>query len=225
MKQGMFWAVAALIGVGGIAVPAAEAKEAGAKDWESLFDGKTTEGWKNPYTWGKVWVEDEEIRLQADRRFFLVTEKTYGDFEFEAQIKMPEGKANSGFMFRCHASENKVFGYQTEVDPSDRKWSGGLYDEARRGWIWPKKGDAEKIKAFRDQAGDTFDRMKWNTYRIRCQGDHLQIWVNDVKTTDLKDATDSEGHIGIQHHGEKGKIYRFRKLRIRSLASGQAGRP
>ena len=30
---------------------------------------------------------------------------------------------------------------------------------------------------------------------------------------------DSQGYIGIQHHGERGKVYRFRNLRIKELVS------
>ena len=33
--------------------------------------------------------------------------------------------------------QNRAWGYQAEVDPSERKWSGGLYDEGRRKWLWP----------------------------------------------------------------------------------------
>ena len=143
-----------------------------------------------------------------------MTEKEYGDFVFEGEILLPEGKANSGFMFRCHVGPNKVFGYQAEVDGSDRAWSGGLYDEGRRQWLNPDKKDEESIKAFRAQAGDSFKRNDWNTYRIECEGDHLQIFVNGVRTTDYHDDVDAKGPIGIQHHGEKGQTYKFRNLRI-----------
>ena len=128
--------------------------------WQPLFDGKTLNGWTTPYTWGEAKVVDDEIHLQANKKFFLCTEKKYGDFIFEADIRMPEGKANSGFMFRCHVEKNRVFGYQAEVDPSDRKWSGGFYDEGRRKWLVPKKGDDTSVKAFRARAGDCFKRTR-----------------------------------------------------------------
>ena len=82
-------------------------------EWVSLFDGKSTSGWKNPYTWGEIKVQDEEIHLTADKKFFLITEKDYENFVFEGEINLPEGQANSGFMFRCHVEPNKVFGYPT----------------------------------------------------------------------------------------------------------------
>jgi hypothetical protein len=190
-----------------------------ADPFTALFDGKTLTGWKNPYTWGDAKVVNGEIHLTADKKFFLVTEKSYGDFVFEGEVHLPEGKANSGFMFRAHVEPNKVFGYQAEVDGDEnRKWSGGLYDEGRRMWFAsPIKGNAESEAAFRKRAGDAFKRNDWNRYRITCKGKHLTIEVNGVVTTDIEDATDATGPIGIQHHGEKGATYRFRNLRIQEL--------
>jgi len=185
--------------------------------WKALFDGKTLAGWTNPYEWGKIWVESGEIRLQADKKLFLLTEKKYRDFIFEAEIKMPEGKSNSGFMFRCHQQPNKVWGYQAEVDPSDRQWSGGLYDEGRRGWLNPRREDENSVQAFVTATKGAFKRHDWNRYRIHCVGDNIRIYVNGVMTTDYVDTKDREGYLAIQHHGEKGKVYRFRNLRIREL--------
>jgi len=185
--------------------------------WKVLFDGDALDGWINPYDWGKAWVEAGEIRLQADKKFFLLTEKKYRDFIFEAEVKMPEGKSNSGFMFRCHQQPNKVWGYQAEVDPSDRQWSGGLYDEGRRGWLHPRSNDKDSAKAFVGSTKGAFKRHGWNRYRIHCVGDSIRIYVNGVLTTDYMDAKDREGYIAVQHHGEKGKIYRFRNLRIKEL--------
>lgn len=188
------------------------------KGWVDLFDGKTLNGWTNPYDRGEARVVDGEIHLTSNDKFFLVTEKTYADFIFEGEVKLPEGQSNSGFMFRAHVKPNKVYGYQAEVDASDRAWSGGLYDEARRGWLNPlKPNDSPSADAFREKTKGSFKRYDWNTYRIRAEGAHLQIWVNDVLCTDYTDDMDAEGHIAIQHHGEDGQVYSFRNLRIKEL--------
>lgn len=187
--------------------------------FKPLFDGKTIQGWKNPYSWGVIEVVDGQIHLKGDKKFFLVTEKTYGDFVFEGEVLLPEGTANSGFMFRAHVEPDKVFGYQAEVDGDPKRmWSGGLYDEGRRMWfISPIKGNAESEAAFRKRAGSAFKRNDWNTYRITCKGTHIKIEVNGVVTTEIEDDKDAKGVIGIQHHGEKGKTYKFRNLRIKEL--------
>lgn len=185
----------------------------------SLFDGKTMTGWRNAYDWGQIEVVNGEIHLTGEKKFFVVTEKTYGDFIFEGDIFLPAGKANSGFMFRAHVEKNKVFGYQAEVDGDEnRKWSGGLYDEGRRMWFAsPIKGNKESEDAFRARASDCFKRNDWNTYRIECKGASLKIFVNGVLTTDIQDSMDVSGVIAIQHHGEKGQTYKFRNLRIKEL--------
>jgi hypothetical protein len=196
----------------------AEEKPA-ADGFTVLFDGKTLTGWKNPYEWGKAEVVGGEIHLTGDKKFFLITEKTYSDFIFEGEVLLPPGKANSGFMFRGQVKPNQVFGYQCEVDGDpNRGWSGGLYDEGRRMWfISPIKGDAASEAAFKKRAGGTFKRDDWNTYRITCKGTSLKIEVNGVVTTEVEDDKDASGVVAIQHHGEKGQTYKFRNLRIKEL--------
>ena len=199
--------------------PAIAAEKPSADGFTPLFDGKTLNGWKNPYSWGKSEVVNGEIHLTGDKKFFLVTEKTYSDFVFEGEVLLPKGTANSGFMFRAHVEPNKVFGYQSEVDGDPKRaWSGGLYDEGRRMWfISPIKGNAASEAEFRKRAGNTFKRDDWNTYRITCKGNSIKIEVNGVVTTDVEDGMDASGVIGIQHHGEKGQTYKFRNLRIKEL--------
>jgi hypothetical protein len=205
------------------------AQEPSQQPWIELFNGRDLAGWTNPYEWGEAKVVDGEIQLTGSRKFFLTTERTWGDFEFEGEVLLPEGPANSGFMFRCHVEPNRVFGYQAEVDGSDRRWSGGLYDEGRRGWLWPSQSGRtedpsaleheEKSQAFfrQPEIRDALKRHDWNRYQITCRGHHLRIAVNGVVTTEYDDAVDTTGHIGIQHHGEAGQTYRFRNLRLRPL--------
>ena len=202
------------------AQPAMAAEKTDTGAMTALFDGKTTQGWRNPYAWGKIEVVNGEIHLTSDKKFFLVTEKPYANFIFEGDVHLPEGKANSGFMFRAHVEPNKVYGYQAEVDGDPKRgWSGGLYDEARRLWFAsPIKGDKVSEAAFKSRAGNVFKRNDWNTYRITCIGNKIKIEVNGVVTTDIEDAQDASGYIGIQHHGEAGATYKFRNLRIKELS-------
>ncbi|GAB5401788.1 MAG: family 78 glycoside hydrolase catalytic domain [Aureliella sp.] len=202
-----------------------------SRGYTPLFNGKDLSGWRNPYSYGQAEVVDGEIHLQANKKFFLVTERKYSDFRLSVDIHLPEGPANSGVMFRCHVDEDegtKVYGYQAECDGSDRRWSGGLYDEARRGWIWPSTegrstdqflNHAEESKAFfaEPRIRDALNRNGWNRYEITCVKDLIRIEINGVQTVRLRDATDASGFIGIQHHGEKGATYRFRNLFIKEL--------
>ena len=181
--------------------------QAHAKPTE-LFDGKSTAGWANPFDWGEVSVENGELVLTGSPKYFLVTERTYRDFDLELEINVPVG-GNSGIQFRSHYRRNRLWGYQAEVDTSERKWAGGFYDEGRRGWLVPLKDQPERQSAFKNG--------EWNKYRIRAVGDHIQIWVNGIQTVDAHDAVTAEGHIALQHHGEKGMAYRFRNIRINEI--------
>jgi len=100
-------------------------------------------------------------------------------------------------------------GYQAEIDPSPRAWSGGIYDEGRRGWLYSLRDDARARAAFR--AND------WNDYRIRAEGPWLRTWINGVPCADLIDTADGEGFIALQvHSGKQGQI-RWREIGIRAL--------
>lgn len=207
---------------------AAQIKKPDDVQWESLIDG-TMSKWENPYQWGEFKVVGDEVHLTTNRdKWFLMTKKEYANFVFEAEILMPVNEGNSGFMFRSQMSKNRVWGYQAEVDTADRKWSGGLYDEDRRMWFvspnrdhaaTPEERDAS-IAAFRARAGECFKQGQWNKYRIVCIGSHIQIFVNDTLTTDIHDEMDLAGLIGIQHHGERDLMYKFRNLRIKDLGAG-----
>ena len=205
------------------------AKRMKSQGFEALFNGKDLKGWRNPYEKGESKVVGNEIHLTADKKFFLVTEKEYSDFILFVEINLPEGKANSGVMFRCHVEPNKVYGYQAECDGSDRCWSAGLYDEGRRGWVWPSKKGRSKVEEFLEYEEESqahfakpkirgaLKRKDWNRYKITCRGDKITIELNGVKVTDIEDKTDAKGFIGVQHHGEKGQTYRFRNIFIKEL--------
>lgn len=143
------------------------------------------------------------------RNSFLVSQEIYGDFELNVEVKIEGG--NSGIQIRSHydAEKDRVFGYQIEVDPSERAWSGGLYDEGRRGWLDSNEG--------KEEARAAFDVDGWNHYRIRCVGDHIQTWVNGVACADYHDDEDAEGHIALQVHGGAKTDVWWRGLKIQRL--------
>jgi hypothetical protein len=135
-------------------------------------------------------------------------------------VKLPEGIANSGFLFRSQRKPNgQMFGYQAEVDGAERRWSGGLYDEGRRKWIQPIKpvDDPQNAKTWTEEKRNALKRNDWNRYLIKCVGEKLQVWVNGINTLDISDDLDSKGYFGLQHHGEKGQVYRFRNIKIKEL--------
>lgn len=188
-----------------------------AEEWESLFNGKTLNGWIQHNGKAKYTVEDGMIvgtTVLNTPNSFLCTEKNYTDFIMELDFLVEQGM-NSGIQIRSHSFKHykdyRVHGYQIEIDTSDRAWSAGIYDEARRGWLFDLKDKPEAQKAFKQN--------QWNHYRIEAVGDQVRTWVNGVPAADLKDDMTSTGFIALQVHNSKeaGKKIKWRNIRIQDL--------
>lgn len=198
---------------------AADAPPPDDEGYVSLFDGENLDGWKKVGGEATYTVEDGTIvgEVGPGPNTFLRTEKEYGDFILKLELKLVV-PGNSGIQFRSHQkptddpkNPGRVYGYQMEVDPSPRKWSGGIYDEGRRGWIYDLKDKPEAQAAFKLD--------DWNEYVIKAEGDRLQTWVNGVPVADLTDDADAAGFIALQvHSGNAGKIL-WRNIRIKELGS------
>jgi len=126
---------------------------------------------------------------------FLCTKEKYGDFILEFDTWF-DPQMNSGVQFRSESrpdyQEGRVHGYQVELDPSERAWSGGIYDEARRGWLYSLDKNPEGKKALK--VGE------WNHYRIEAIGSSIRTWVNGIPCADLVDAMTPSGFIALQVH-------------------------
>src|SRR4051812_12363584 len=75
------------------------------KGFTDLFDGKTLNGWKQATGAAKYSVENNMIvgeTVASSPNSFLVTEKEYGDFILELDVKMEDTSSNSGVQFRSH---------------------------------------------------------------------------------------------------------------------------
>jgi hypothetical protein len=129
-----------------------------AQSWTPLFDGKTLNGWKRLAGKAEYAVEGGAIvgtNVPNSGNTFLVTEKTYTNFILELDVKIMDTTGNSGIQVRSHfdprgqQGKGLVYGCQFEVDPSARRWSGGIYDEGRRDWLYPGSLNPGAQNAFR----------------------------------------------------------------------------
>ncbi len=116
------------------------------------------------------------------------------DFELEMEFK-PEPGSNSGIQIRSRITPDgqAVRGYQVEIDTSERAWTGGLYDERRRGWLESLADDPIARSAMLPD--------RWNHLRIVMEGPHLRTWVNGVPCVDSYDSMDMNGILAFQVHG------------------------
>jgi hypothetical protein len=188
--------------------------------WTNLFNGKDLTGWKQLNGKAKYEVVDGVIvgtTVTNTPNSFLVTEKNYGDFIFEVDLFVAE-EMNSGIQFRSESTPDymngRVHGYQCEVDPSERAWSAGIYDEARRGWLYPVVLNPEAKTALK--------HGEWNHYRIECIGNSIRTWLNGVAVAHLIDDMTPEGFIALQVHGigkdesKAGHQIKWKNIRIKT---------
>lgn len=199
----------------------------------SLFDGKTLTGWEQHSGTAEYRVENGAIigkTVPNTGNSFLCTARKYTNFILKVDFKV-DPSMNSGIQFRSNyytqeteveiAGKKKKFpadrvhGYQFEIDPSPRAYTGGVYDEGRRGWLFDLKNNEAARKAFKQ--GD------WNTARIECRGGSIKTFINGVPAADFQDDLTAEGVIALQVHGigkkteAIGKEVMWKNIRIQEL--------
>jgi hypothetical protein len=188
--------------------------------WIYLFNGKDLNGWIQRNGNAEYKIQNQEIigvSVADEPNSFLCTRDSYGDFILELEVNV-DPPLNSGIQFRSLSNESyqngRVHGYQCEIDPSNRAWSGGIYDEARRGWLY---------NLARNPLGQqAFQQGEWNKYRIEAIGDTIRTWINGVMCANLVDGETASGFIALQVHEvgndpEKiGKKVRWRNIRIKT---------
>jgi 3-keto-disaccharide hydrolase len=185
-----------------------------------LFDGRTLKGWKQLGGAADYKVVDGTI-VGSSRpgvpNSFLVTEKNYGDFILEFDVRQDVGPTNSGVQFRSLSTpefENgRVHGYQADIDPSPRQWSGQIYEEAQRGWFTTGEMNPPSKSLYRFG--------EWNHYRIEAIGPRMRVWINGGPVADLIDDVTSAGFFGLQVHSintaeEAGRTTAWKNLYVQT---------
>jgi hypothetical protein len=211
-----------------------------------LFNGQDLSGWVRRGGKATYTVENGEIvghSVSGTPNTFLCTEKSFGDFVLEYEFKV-DPRLNSGVQFRSEvfdqptervlggktykAGAGRVHGYQCEIDMDDtrgRWWSGGIYDEGRRGWLFPGPlgGDA----AMFTEKGRAYSKPgEWNRVRIEAIGDSLKTWLNGEPRAAARDSATARGFIALQVHGIgknqelEGLQVRWRNLVLTELPAG-----
>lgn len=184
-------------------------------NWRYLFDGKSLNGWVQKNGKAKYSVEDGQIigtAVANTPNSFLCTEESFGDFILELDA-MIEDNMNSGIQFRSLSlseyQNGRVHGYQLELDPTDRAWTGGIYDEGRRGWLY--------IPNINPPAKAAFKIGEWNHLRIEAIGPQIRTWVNGVPVAHLIDQKTAEGFIALQVHSINGEMEEGTRVRWKDI--------
>jgi len=164
-----------------------------------IFDGKTLDGWHILGGDASYEVKDGTIvgtSTLNTTNTFLCSKELYSDFILEFEYKV-DPKLNSGVQIRSNSipvyRDGVVHGYQIEIDPSERAWSAGIYEEQGRGWLYSLEENPKAQRAFKQN--------QWNSYRVEAIGDTLKTWINGVEAAHLIDDQTESGFIGLQVHG------------------------
>ena len=185
--------------------------------WKDLVNGNDLKGWVKRNGNAEYKIVDNTIvgvsQLNTPNSF-LCTEQSYGDFVLELDVKVEPG-LNSGIQIRSISDPavmaGKVHGYQVEIDPGSRAWSGGIFDEGRNGWLYPLSVNPKGQKAFK--------MGQWNKYHIEAIGNSLKTWINGIPCTNLLDPQTARGFIALQVHQIKkeeqvGLTVQWKNIRI-----------
>src|SRR5450759_4981784 len=164
--------------------------------WTDLFNGKNLDGWVEHSGKAKYTVADGVLTGESvsdSGNSFLCTTQTFENFEFELEYKC-DALLNSGVQVRSEffpeartlniagkeikVAADRVHGYQVEIDMDaarGRMWSGGIYDEARRGWLFPADGEKGKQgMTFSEQGRKVSKPGEWNKIRIVAVGPSIK---------------------------------------------------
>ena len=185
-------------------------------NWRPIFNGKNLKGWTKMNGNADYKVKDGVITgvsKSGTPNTFLVYNEDFSDFILEFDFKVDDG-LNSGVQFRSASlpsyRNGRVHGYQYEIDPSERAWSGGVYDEAREGWLYSIICPASK-SAFRNG--------EWNHARIEAVGNRIRTWLNGVPCANFLDDKASHGFVALQVHeiydpAMEGKQVSWKNIRV-----------
>jgi len=211
-----------------------------------LFNETDFTGWEGNLEFFRL--EDGAIvagRLteRVPQNEFLCTTKEYGDFELRLEVKGSQVDVNGGVQIRSKRipDHHEVSGYQVDTgtigantfrrmsppgaaekahvgtDGQSIIW-GSLYDESRRNRFLAIADQIELKKALNPDG--------WNQFVIRCEGDRIQVWINDAKTVDYVETNPEiadSGIIGVQIHSGPAVEVSYRNIFIRELDESQAG--
>lgn len=185
------------------------------QDFVPLFASGTADGWSVVGGMGgqvQYQLKDNILTGSgtAKHNAFFYSPVEYADFILDVDVMLTRG--NSGIQVRSNAEHEtpgqpagRMVGLQVEIDPTDRKWSGGVYDEGRSGWLADLSDD--------EAARNAFKTGEWNAYHIECIGERIRTSINGVPCADYSPTKERTGRIGFQvHSGDS--LVQWRNARI-----------
>ena len=184
-----------------------------AADPVSFFDGKSLDGFEGKTEFWKVTdgaIVGSTGPSGINYNTFLCSQKKYKDFELSFQVRLKDGKGNSGVQIRSEVIDKEKFVVKgPQCDMGQQYW-GSLYGERMPGGMM-KAGPTDLVRK-------VLKTTDFNDYAIKCTGKHVTIKLNGETTVDGDFATmPAEGIIAFQLHGGQAMEVTFRKIEFKEL--------
>lgn len=190
------------------------------RGYTPLFDGTSVEGWKQAGPGSFELGEDGSLTSVGGLGLFWYEAREFGAYSLKLDWKMASesGDDNSGVFIGFPPSDDPWSavnnGYEIQIDATDvpEKTTGAVYGF--------QSADIEARDRALNPPGE------WNTYELRVEGEHLELWLNGVKINDFTNTDPArslaQGQIGIQNHGDADKVS-FRNIRVKELPASGSG--
>jgi hypothetical protein len=174
--------------------------------YTQLYNGSTV-GWTQAGPGGFT-NENGTLGSYGGMGLFWYSAEQFGSYSLKLDWRLT-GDDNSGIFIGFPPSSDPISavnnGYEVQIDASDapEKTSGAIYGF--------QSADIPARDSALEPAGE------WNTFELRVDGEHLQVFLNNTKVNDFTNtdpARSLAGHIGIQNHGDDDHVS-FRDIRIK----------
>lgn len=188
--------------------------------WVDLFNGKDLTGWEQVGGANPVWAVEDGILYTTggEGGGWLSTTKEYGNFELEAEFRVPEN-GNSGIFIRAPREGNPAFeGSEIQVLDDFGSEYTKLEPWQYTGSIYSTVAPSRRV---------TRPAGEWQKLSIRAEGPIVSVSLNGfpiIENANLNDHLDkldkhpglkrTSGYIGLQNHGSR---LDYRNIRIREL--------
>mgnify|MGYP001311237586 FL=1 len=189
------------------------------KEYNSIFDGKTMNGWEGSKDWFRIEkkaIVAGSLEKKIPKNQFLVTKESFNDFDLKFKAKLLGKGKNAGVQFWSERVPNhhEMVGFQCDIGSmADVSIWGALYDESRR---------RKFLTNVPIPSQEVTLTEGWNEFRIRAQGDAITIWINGALATRyFENVNDTKvprnGRLGLQIHSGPPAEAWYKDLQIKKL--------
>jgi len=207
MKLSLHWfSIALPVLIVCILVSGAKAED---KEWVSLFDGETMDGWEKVGNDKSVWeVNDGALCGSGPASMLVCTQGPYKNFRYRAEVRIND-KGNSGLYFRTARKPGFSDGYEAQIDSThtDPIRTGSLYGMCH---VYKRLVEPDTWFSYEIEVRDDVWRGKAVTrIKITVDGDELFEYLDFAQTF-------KEGHFAFQQHDPGSKVC-IRKVDVMEL--------